>query len=354
MDVLDELAGFEQVVYFSDETCGLEGVVAVHSTVLGPALGGLRARAYRSRGEMLADVLRLGRGMTHKAAAAGLDLGGGKAVVNCDPAALDESRLRSFGRLVESLGGRYITAEDVGTTVDHIVSVAQETSHVVGLPPEKGGLGDPSPSTAFGVLVSMKAALGREGSDDLSGRTVAIAGVGKVGSALAELLVAEGAVVMAADADDERVARLARDLGVKPVAVEEIHRVEADVFAPCALGGALSAETIPQLRCTAVVGAANNQLETPACAGLLQARGIVYVPDFVANAGGLIQVALEARGGRGDTVRDEVTRLGPRVASILDTADADGTSTHEAAVELAERRLRAAVAPPSFTPRAVR
>ena len=338
--VLDELTGYEQVVHFNDPDTGLDGVVAIHSTALGPALGGLRFHAYPSRDEELHDALRLARGMTYKAAAAGLDLGGGKAVVNGDPATVrTEALLRAFGRVVQSLGGRYITAEDVGTTVEDMVVVARETPFVVGLPVEAGGLGDPSPSTALGVLTSMKAALAHLDDDDtLGGRTVAVCGLGKVGSVLTRLLVDEGAIVAVADVDPSRLEDAVRDLGVKPMSPETIHRLDCDVFAPCALGGVLDPEVVGELECRAVVGAANNQLAEPACAYLLAARGIVYVPDFVANAGGLVHVAME-RSATVEQVRRNVLALGPRVASILQLASERGISTHRAAEDLAEARI---------------
>ncbi|MDQ1445955.1 MAG: leucine dehydrogenase, partial [Acidimicrobiaceae bacterium] len=299
---LDRYGEFEQVAHFRDDTNGLDGLIAIHSTVLGPALGGVRFRRYRSGFEARNDALRLARGMTYKAAVAGLDLGGGKAVIDGDPGSVDRVALfRAFGEAVESLGGRYITAEDVGTTVEDMVTVAKETGHVVGLPESKGGLGDPSPSTALGVLASMKATLAfLDGGSTLVGRTIAVCGLGKVGAVLARMLVEEGAAVAVADVDGERVTALADQLGVKGVEVDDIHRISADVFAPCALGGILTSNLIRELDVQAVVGAANNQLATPSSADLLAGRGIAYVPDFVANAGGLIHVAWEAKASLAD------------------------------------------------------
>jgi glutamate dehydrogenase/leucine dehydrogenase len=288
-ELMDSVGGAdcEQVVHCRDARSGLRAIIAIHSTALGPALGGTRFRPYAAEEDALLDVLRLARAMSYKAAAAGLDLGGGKAVVNGDPGAVrSEALLRSYGRVVESLGGRYITAEDVGTTVEDMAVVAQETRHVVGRSVEEGGLGDPSPSTALGVLVSMKAALAHLGDDTLEGRTIAVSGLGKVGAVLVRMLLDEGAVVAVADIDEERVDHAARDFGAKPMSTAEIHRLDCDVFAPCALGGVLEPNVIAELSCRAVVGAANNQLATPECADLLGARGIAYVPDFVANAGG--------------------------------------------------------------------
>ena len=347
--LFDDITGFEEVVHFNDRRSGLEGVIAVHSTVLGPSLGGMRFRPYASRRDMLRDVLRLARGMTYKSAAAGLDVGGGKAVVNGDPATIrSEALLRAFGAAVNSLGGRYVTAEDVGSTAEDMFVVAEETPHVVGLPVEHGGHGDPSGWTALGVLSCIKATVAhREGSGGLAGRTVAVSGAGKVGGALVRFLVEEGCTVAVADVDEERVATLARELGVKPVPVTEIHRVEADVFAPCALGGVLTPATIAELGCRMVVGAANNQLEDDACADRLAERGIVYAPDFLANAGGVVHLSIPPT-APADMVRSAVLELGGRLADVLVMAEERGISTHRAAEEVAEARLRAATPPPPF------
>jgi leucine dehydrogenase len=336
------LGHFEEVVRLQDVESGLDAVVAIHSTALGPALGGLRLRPYPTPDDAVGDALRLARGMTYKAAAAGLDLGGGKAVVNADPATIDRTAvLEAFAQGVEALGGRYITAEDVGTTTADMAVVARHTSHVVGLSVGDGGLGDPSPSTALGVLVSMRAALAHlDGDGDVGGRTVAVLGLGKVGWTLASLLAERGAVVAAADVDEDRVRRAAVDLGVKPVEPDALLGLDCDVLAPCALGGVLTPEVARGLRCRVVAGAANNQLADRSVADDLTRRGVVYVPDFVANAGGLIHVAHERSGRRSPA--DDVRRLGARVGALLRRAQEDGMSPLQAAEADAEERLTAA------------
>lgn len=337
---LDDVAAFEQIVHFADSATQLDGYIAIHSTRLGPALGGVRFHPYARPGAALEDAMRLARGMTYKAAAAGLDLGGGKAVINGDPRELRSERLfRAFGRVVDSLGGRYITAEDVGTTVEDMAAVAEETAFVTGRAVSDGGLGDPSPSTALGVLVAMKAALAYlDGDDSLEGRTVAVAGLGKVGAALVELVVDAGARAIVADVDAGRVAAVAKATGATASSVDAIHQEQCDVYSPCALGGVLDPVRIGELRCRAVVGAANNQLADDAHAELLSGRDVLYVPDFVANAGGLIHVASEGK-ATAEEVHETVMALGPRVASILALAAEHGISTLQAAEQLAEARL---------------
>lgn len=331
----------EQVVSFSDAESGLDAIVAIHSTALGPALGGMRFCAYPSRAAALSDAVRLAAGMTYKAAAAGLDLGGGKAVVSGDAAKLRGERLlRAFGRFVETLGGRYVTAEDVGTTEQDMAMVRRETRWVVGLPPRLGGLGDPSPSTAVGVAAAIEAAVQFvQGAGSLNGSSVCVIGVGKVGSRLTELLVEKGAVVTVADVDGRASAAVEDRLGVRVVSPEEAMHLEVDVLAPCALGGVLTPPAIESLRCSIVAGAANNQLADPACADLLTARGIVYVPDFVANAGGLVHVAHEFSGGSLADVAAALEGVAPRVVEVLGLASQAGISTHQAALMLAERRI---------------
>jgi leucine dehydrogenase len=338
----DPLGDYEEVVRLTDVESGLDAVVAIHSTALGPALGGLRLRSYPTPDDAMGDAMRLARGMTYKAAAAGLDLGGGKAVVNADPAKIDRTAvLEAFARGIEGLGGRYITAEDVGTTTADMAVVARHTSHVVGLSVADGGLGDPSPSTALGVLVSMRAALAYlDGDGDVGGRTVAVLGLGKVGWTLASLLAERGAVVAAADVDDQRLRRAAVELGVKPIDPDGLLALDCDVLAPCALGGVLTPEVVRGLRCQVVAGAANNQLADRSVADDLARRGIVYVPDFVANAGGLIHVAHERSGRRSPA--DDVRSLGARVAELLRRADDAGVSPVQAAEDAAEERLAAA------------
>ena len=282
--------GHERVLFCSNPDVGLRAIIAVHSTVLGPGLGGVRMWPFHDLDEALRDVLRLSRGMTYKAAAAGLALGGGKAVILGDPKRdKSEALFRCFGRYVNELGGLYITAEDVGTEIEDMEVIYQESRWVTGVSPAHGGGGDPSPVTALGVFEGIQAALEHcFGDAGLNGRSVAVQGLGNVGHYLVALLQGEGARVLGSDPDPDNAAR-ARECGVKLVAVEEIYDAECDVFAPCALGAVLDDRTIPRLRCRVVAGAANNQLDDEERHGaLLEERGILYAPDFVINAGGLI------------------------------------------------------------------
>ena len=337
---------YEQVVFCHDRATGLRAIVAIHSTRLGPALGGTRFYPYASEDEGLEDVLRLARGMTYKAAAAGLDLGGGKAVIFGDPVRdKTEALMRAYGRYVDALGGRYLTAEDVGTTQDDMDLLRRETRFVTGASRELGGSGDPSQATAYGVLWAMKAVARRLwGDTSLTGRHVAVTGVGKVGRALIGHLVEERARVTVADVTPAAVDWAVAEAGAEAVAVEKIHAVDCDIYSPCALGGSLSGDTIAELRCAAVVGSANNQLaEGVASARLLADAGVLYAPDFVANAGGLINIAEElAPGGyRPDRARTAVQRIFETVASVLQAAEADGVTTAEAADRRAESRIAA-------------
>ena len=348
MDVFDRIGAddYEQVVFCHDRGSGLRAIVAVHSTRLGPALGGTRFYPYPSEAEGLEDVLRLAKGMTYKAAAAGLDLGGGKAVIFGDPARdKTEALLRAYARYVDALGGRYLTAEDVGTTQDDMDLVRRETRFVTGVSRELGGSGDPSAATGYGVLWAMKAvALKLWGDTSLLGRHVAVAGVGKVGRALLGHLAEEGARVTVADVTPAAVEWAMTEFGAEAVAVEKIHAVDCDIYAPCAMGGVLNATTIPELRCAAVVGSANNQLaDGAASAALLAEAGVLYAPDFVANAGGLINIAEElAPGGYNpDQAQAAVRRVFDNLTSVLQVAEADGVSTAAAADRRAEDRIAA-------------
>jgi glutamate dehydrogenase/leucine dehydrogenase len=319
----------------------LRAIIAIHSTALGPALGGVRVRPYRSEAQALADVLQLSRTMTYKAALAGLDHGGGKSVIIADPAHRTEALLRMFARFVDSLGGRYITAEDVGLSPTDVDVMRSETPFVAGCSPAWGGLGSPSDATAAGVVGAMRAAAERRlGARSLEQLHVAVMGAGKVGTKLVERLVAGGARVTVADVDQGAAAAMATQFGVAVTAPDAIHAVECDVFAPCALGGILSSTTVSQLRCAAVVGSANNQLAEPAGAHQLAERGILYVPDYAANAGGLIHVAAEVRGASAEVVPDLVARVEDTCRTVLGEADAGGITPSEAADRIAQRRLR--------------
>ncbi len=332
--------GHEEVVFASDVPAGYRGIIAIHSTRLGPALGGTRMWAYGSEEEALTDALRLAEGMTFKAAAAGMPWGGGKAVIWADAAGIDRPALfRAHGRAVERLGGRYITSVDIGTAPDDMRFVREETKHVAGLPTP---FGDPSPATAHGVQRAIEAAVKHVwGRTDLSGRTIAIQGCGHVGYHLARGLHQAGARLVVSDSASDRAARVAKEFDAKVVAPAEIESVQVDVFAPCAFGGGLSAKTIPQLRCGAVAGAANNQLLADADGALLEGRGIAYAPDFIANAGGLIYLGQEVLGWSAERVTAKLDGIFDTLSEVFQLASSQRIPSSEAAVRIAKRRLDA-------------
>jgi leucine dehydrogenase len=338
-------AGFQEMLVRTGERSGATIAIAVHSTALGPALGGARLWHYGSDDEGVADARRLARAMTYKAAAAGLLLGGGKGVL-CAPTPHPEGELRralllDFGDAVESLGGRYVTAEDVGTGAADMAVIAERTSHVVGLPDERGGSGDPSPVTARGVLAAMGACLEhRFDSPDPAGVRVCVVGAGHVGGRLATLLAEAGAVLTICDLDPSR-RRLADHLGAAWIDdPAEAIISDCDVLAPCALGGVIDAATVPRLRCEIVCGAANNVLADDRLAAALAAREITYAPDFIANAGGLINVYAELHQLNPAAVADLLGSIGSTVGLILNAADRNGTTPLAEAQTLARRRLR--------------
>ena len=276
----------------------MQAIIAIHSTVLGPALGGTRFRPYATEADAVADVCRLARGMTYKHAVSGLDCGGGKAVILGDPRTLrSEPLLRSYARFIDGLAGRYLTAEDVGTTQADMDLIRRETPYVTGVSESLGGSGDPSPATAWGVLAALRT-VGRRvwGSPSLADRHIVVVGVGKVGRALVEHLLDEGARVTVADVDPVAIETVVKEHGVATVEPADAHALECDVLSPCALGGVLNARTIPELRCSAVCGSANNQLETPADGQRLADRGVLFAPDYVVSAGGVINIAEERTG----------------------------------------------------------
>ena len=336
-----ETGGHEQLAFCHDPDTGLRAIVAIHSTALGPALGGTRFYPYSSERAALVDVCRLARGMTYKHAACGNDLGGGKAVILGDPTTLSsEALMRAYGRFVDGLGGRYLTAEDVGTTQADMDLLLRETPHVAGVSPGLGGSGDPSPATAWGVLFAMRAVAERLWSTPtLAERHVCISGVGKVGSALAGHLAQEGAKLTVADIQPGRAERVAERTGADVVPAEQAHEVECDVFSPCALGGVLNEATIDRLRCQAVVGSANNQLGADGDAARLKARGILYSPDFVTNAGGVINIAHEPQGYDRETAFARVESIYDTVHRVFAKAETFGLTTADAANRLAEERI---------------
>ncbi|WP_066717205.1 Glu/Leu/Phe/Val family dehydrogenase [Sphingomonas pituitosa] len=332
----------DEVVMLKDSASGLDGVVAIHSTVLGPGAGGCRLWHYADGEAAFADAVRLAEGMSYKNAMAGLPLGGAKAVLRRPHGDFDRAALfRAFGRAVARLDGRYVTAEDVGTSVADMEVVAGETRHVAGLTQRAGRPGgDPSPHTALGVFVAMEHAARRRLGRSLGECTVAIQGVGHVGEALAHLLHGAGARLIVADVDSARVARVAVETGAEVASTARILSAQADIFAPCALGGVLNAETVEVLRAPLVCGAANNQLATPADGERLARRGVLYAPDYVVNAGGIINVAGEYLGWASEEVAFRVESTGERLAAVLDHAEAKGMPPHVAADSLA----RAAIA----------
>jgi leucine dehydrogenase len=329
--------GHEEVVFVGGEAQGFAGIVAIHSTAIGPAAGGCRIWDYDSVEDALTDVLRLSRGMTYKNCMADLPLGGGKAVIyrlNTDRV----EAFRRFGEAVEGLGGRYITAEDVGATVADMRAIAGATSYVAGLPKEQGQAGgDPSPMTALGVFVSIEALLG----GSVHGRTIAVQGVGAVGFNLCKLLSDAGAKLVVADVNKANLQR-AELLGVEIAPVDQIHAVAADLFSPCALGAGLNARTIPELGAPIVCGAANNQLATEEDGARLVARGIAYAPDYVVNAGGIINVSAEYLGEPANVVESRVRAIAPRLMRVMETAKSENLTPHQAADRIVRERLAAA------------
>jgi leucine dehydrogenase len=342
MKIFDTIAGMghEQLVLCQDAASGYRGIVAIHSTVLGPALGGTRFWNYASDEEAIVDALRLARGMTYKNAVAGLNLGGGKSVIIGDNKTTDRELLfRAHGRFVESLGGRYITAEDVGTSTADMDFVHMETDYVTGL---AGRSGDPSPVTAHGVFRAIQAAAkARWGTDDVSTHSVAVQGCGHVGYYLAKELHESGAKLIVSDIDAERVKRVVNEFGAKGVSPEEIYGVQADVFAPCALGAIINDSTIAKLKVEIVAGAANNQLHEERHGEELEERDILYAPDYVANAGGVINVYSELAGWTSARSFRKADEIYDTVLRVFAIAKEERIPTYLAADRLAEQRIRA-------------
>ncbi|WP_086428013.1 Glu/Leu/Phe/Val family dehydrogenase [Staphylococcus cornubiensis] len=336
-------ADYEQLVFCHDETTGLKAIICIHDTTLGPALGGCRFWNYESEEDAIVDVMRLAKGMTYKNAAAGLNLGGAKTVVLGDPKTdKSEAFFRALGRYIDSLDGRYITAEDVGTTVEDMDLIRLETPHVTGVSESYGSSGNPSPMTALGVYYAMKrTAKEAFGSDSLDGKTVAVQGVGNVAYHMCKFLHEEGAKLIVTDINEEAVQRAVNDFNAEAVGINDIYQVEADIFAPCALGGILNDHTIPELKVKMVCGSANNQLlEEDKHGQMLEERGIIYAPDFVANSGGVINVADELYGQYNrERAEKKVKNIYEQMDKIFTIAKEEGILPLQAAEHLAETRI---------------
>ena len=344
MDILQQMSteGHEQVAMFSDPGSGLKAIIAIHDTTLGPACGGTRMWPYENEADALTDVLRLSQAMTYKSAAAGLHFGGGKAVIIGDPyTQKTEALMRAYGRFVDTLGGRYLTTTDVGTTGRDLENVRQETRYVTGLPVSLGGSGDTSIMTGLGLYMGVKACAEEVwGRDGLRGKTVAVQGFGKVASNLCEHLMEEDARIVVADVYEAAVDK-ARYMGFEVTSPDSILNMECDIFAPCALGGVLNPQTIPQLNCRVVAGGANNQLLSDSDGEELHRRGILYAPDYIVNAGGIINVEAEMgdAGYSPERAREKTERIHEIMSSVIGASRTEEISTAAAATRLAEDRL---------------
>ncbi len=336
------LKDHEQIVFCQDNATGLKAIIAVHNTVLGPALGGTRMWTYENEVEALRDVMRLSRGMTYKASISGLNLGGGKAVIIGDSRTMkSEALIRRFGKFVDSLGGKYITAEDVGMSPKDMEYIHMETDHVAGLPDFLGGGGDPSPVTAYGVYMGMKASAKKVyGNDSLEGKTVMVQGAGHVGYYLVEYLKKENANVKVADIFEDRIAKVTKSFDVEVVDPELVYNEAMDIYAPCALGATVNDDTLPKLQCSIIAGAANNQLANEDIHGQsVRDKGMIYAPDFVINAGGLINCYSELEGYNRDRALAEAENIYNTTLSIFDHSEKNGIPTYKSANILAEKRV---------------
>jgi leucine dehydrogenase len=336
-----ETYDYEQMVICQDKQSGLKAIICIHDTTLGPALGGTRMWTYETEDAAIEDALRLAKGMTYKNAAAGLNLGGGKTVIIGDPKKdKNEEMFRAFGRYIQGLNGRYITAEDVGTTVEDMDLIYQETQFVTGVSPAFGSSGNPSPVTAYGVYRGMKAAaMEAFGTDSLEGKVIAVQGVGHVAYTLCKHLHEEGASLIVTDINKEAVERAVTDFGAKAVEIDEIYSVDCDIFAPCALGAIINDDTIPQIKAKVIAGAANNQLKETRHGDAIHEMGIVYAPDYVINAGGVINVADELNGYNRDRAMKKVETIYDNIASVIEISKRDNIPTYLAADRLAEERI---------------
>lgn len=338
-----QIMGHEQVVFCTDTDTGLKAIIAIHDTTLGPALGGTRMWNYSNESDALQDVLRLSRGMTFKAAISGLNLGGGKAVIIGDATTeKTEALMKKFGEYVDVLGGKYITAEDVGMNTKDMEYVREMTKHVTGIPESMGGSGDPSPVTAYGVYWGMKAsAKYKWGSESLEGKTILVQGVGHVGENLVKHTTEEGAKVFITDINEEKLTEVAEKYGAEIIMGDSIYDMDMDIYAPCALGATLNTDTIKRLKCKIVAGAANNQLEDEVVHGkMIKDKGIVYAPDFLINAGGLINVYSEINGYNREKSLDKTKKIYDTTLEILLKAEQEDITTHTAALAIAEQRIQ--------------
>ncbi len=343
--VFDQITALEHenLVFCHDKETGLKAIIGIHNTTLGPSLGGTRFWKYNSDAEAIYDVLRLSRGMTYKSSLAGINLGGGKAVIIGDPHKdKSEALWRRFGQFVNSLGGRYITAEDVGTNMSDMETIALETKYVTGKPEYLGGSGDPSPFTAYGTYLGMKASVKHVfGNDSLEGKKIVVQGIGHVGQFLLEHLQKEKAKIIVSDIREEHLKIATSKYGATVVDMDKIYDTDCDIYAPCALGATVNSETIDRLKCSIICGAANNQLEDEVIHGnMLKDKGILYAPDFLVNAGGVINVYMEWVGYNREKVMSHCDKIYDRTLEIIHIAENEGITTHDAAVRSAEKRIR--------------
>ena len=337
-----EAYGHKKIVYCSDPETGLRAIIAIHDTTLGPALGGTRMWAYKTEKDALQDVLRLSKAMTYKASIAGLNLGGGKAVIIGDSRKdKSEALLRKFGRFIKNLNGEFITAEDVGTNPRDMEYIRMETQHVTGVPETIGGSGDPSPITALGVFMGIKACVKEYyGNDSLTGKSIIVQGIGHVGENLVKLLRDENAKVYASDINDEAVGQIAKKYGAQAVSNNTIFDIDADIYAPCALGATINTETIKKLKCNIIAGSANNQLEDEQLHGrMLLDKGIIYAPDFLINAGGVVNCYREVKNLTEQESMKYIDDIYNKTLQIFARAKEEKVPTQEAAIRMAKERI---------------
>lgn len=337
-----EAMGHEQVMFFNDNETGLKGIIGIHNTTLGPALGGTRVWRYENEQSAINDVLRLSRGMTFKSSIIGINLGGGKAVIIDNPKAKkDEPFWRRYGKFVENLGGKYITAEDVGTSTQFMEYISMETKHVMGKPFYLGGSGDPSPVTAYGVYLGIKASQKKlTGNDSLEGKKIMVQGAGHVGQFLIELLAKENAEILVADIKEENLKQVTSKFKASVIGVNDVYDADMDIYAPCALGSTLNDNTIDKLKCSIIAGAANNQLQDELIHGRkLKEKGILYAPDFLINAGGVVNCYTEIDGYNKDRTYSITENIYQQTIDIFNTADNSEKGTQEVALEIAMNRI---------------